>query len=127
MNEKALKKLEYDKIIQKLASFAVSPMAKEKIQNMRPYTAMSDITAAQQETTEAVSMILRKGTLTLGGFKEIRPQLKRAAMGGVLSMGELHSWKIKLICVFYLKMKCQIMQAVLYKKYVVKLKFPMKR
>ncbi len=89
MNEKALKKLEYDKIIQKLASFAVSPMAKEKIQNMRPYTAMSDITAAQQETTEAVSMILRKGTLTLGGFKEIRPQLKRAAMGGVLSMGEL--------------------------------------
>ena len=30
MNEKALKKLEYDKIIKKLASFAVSPMAKEK-------------------------------------------------------------------------------------------------
>lgn len=89
MNEKALKKLEYDKIIQKLASFAVSPMAKEKIQTMRPYTAMSDITAAQQETTEAVSMILRKGTLTLGGFKEIRLQLKRAAMGGSLSMGEL--------------------------------------
>lgn len=89
MNEKALKKLEYDKIIKKLASFAVSPMAKERAENMRPYTAMIDITAAQQETTEAVSMVLRKGTLTLGGFREIRPQMKRAAMGGVLSMEEL--------------------------------------
>ena len=89
MNEKALKKLEYDKIIKKLMDFAVSPMAKEKVEALLPYTAMTDITQAQQETTEAVSMILRKGTLTLGGFREIRPQMKRAAMGGVLSMGEL--------------------------------------
>ena len=89
MNEKALKKLEYDKIIKKLMDFAVSPMAKEKAEALLPYTAMTDITQAQQETTEAVSMILRKGTLTLGGFREIRPQMKRAAMGGVLSMGEL--------------------------------------
>ena len=89
MNEKALKKLEYDKIIKKLMDFAVSPMAKEKAEALLPYTAMTDITQAQQETTEAVSMILRKGTLTLGGFREIRPQMKHAAMGGVLSMGEL--------------------------------------
>ena len=89
MNEKALKKLEYDKIIKKLMDFAVSPMAKEKAEALLPYTAMTDITQAQQETTEAVSMILRKGTLTLGGFREIRPQMKRAAMDGVLSMGEL--------------------------------------
>lgn len=89
MNEKALKKLEYDKITKKLASFAVSPMAKERAESLQPYTAMMDITAAQQETTEAVSMVLRKGTLTLGGFREIRPQIKRAAMGGTLSMAEL--------------------------------------
>ena len=30
MNEKVLKKLEYDKIIKKLAYFAASPMAKQK-------------------------------------------------------------------------------------------------
>ena len=48
---------------------------------MRPYTAMIDITAAQQETTEAVSMVLRKGTLTLGGFREIRPQMKKSSNG----------------------------------------------
>ena len=89
MNEKTLKKLEYDKIIKKLMDFAVSPMAKEKAEALLPYTAMTDIIQQQQETSEAVSMILRKGTLTLGGFKEIRPQMKRAAMGGVLSMGEL--------------------------------------
>ena len=89
MNEKALKKLEYDKIIKKLAYFAASPMAKQKAEKLRPYTAMMDITAAQQETSEAVSMVLRKGTLALGGLKEIRPQIKRAYMGGTLSMEEL--------------------------------------
>lgn len=89
MNEKALHILEYDKIIQKLAGYAVSPMAKERAAALRPSGAMSDIILWQQETTEAVSMTLRKGAPSFGGFREIRPQLKRASMAGVLSIGEL--------------------------------------
>ena len=89
MNEKALHILEYDKIIQKLAGYAVSPMAKERASALMPSSAMSDIILWQQETTEAVSMVLRKGAPSFGGFREIRPQLKRASMAGMLSVGEL--------------------------------------
>lgn len=89
MNEKALHILEYDKIIQKLSGYAVSPMAKERAAELMPSSAMSDVILWQQETTEAVSMVLRKGSPSFGGFREIRPQLKRASMAGVLSVGEL--------------------------------------
>jgi DNA mismatch repair protein MutS2 len=89
MNKKALHTLEYDKIIEKLAAFAVSPMAKERARELQPATVMSDIAQWQQETTEATDMILRKGTPSFGGFREIRPQLKRASMAGVLSISEL--------------------------------------
>lgn len=89
MNEKALHTLEYDKIIQKLVGYAVSPMAKERAAELRPSSAMSDIIIWQQETTEATTMVLKKGTPSFGGFREIRPQLKRASMAGVLSIAEL--------------------------------------
>ena len=36
MNEKALHTLEYDKIIEKLVGYAVSPMAKERAAALRP-------------------------------------------------------------------------------------------
>ena len=89
MNEKALRTLEFYKITKQLADFAVSPMGKELAMELKPSAAMEEIIEWQQETTEAVSMCLRKGNISLGGFREIRPQLKRASMGGVLSMGEL--------------------------------------
>ena len=89
MNEKALHTLEYDKIIQKLVGYAVSPMAKERAADLRPSDAISDIAIWQQETTEATVMALKKGSPSFGGFREIRPQLKRASMAGVLSVAEL--------------------------------------
>ena len=89
MNENALRTLEYDKIIQKLTHFAVSPMAKERAAALRPSAELSDIVIWQQETTEATSMVLRKGSPSFGGFREIRPQLKRASMAGILSIAEL--------------------------------------
>ena len=89
MNEKALHTLEYDKIIQKLVGYAVSPMAKERAAELQPSSAISDIAIWQQETTEATAMVLKKGSPSFGGFREIRPQLKRASMAGILSVAEL--------------------------------------
>ena len=91
MNEKALHTLEYDKIIEKLEGYAVSPMAKERAAALRPSADMSDIILWQEETTEATTMVLKKGTPSFGGFREIRPQLKRASMAGILSIAELMS------------------------------------
>ena len=99
MNEKVLHTLEYHKVIQKLSGFAVSPMAKEMAEELTPSVSMSEITLRQQETTEAVSMALRKGNPSFGGFREVRPQLKRAAMGGVLSIPELmHMGEFLYVC-----------------------------
>lgn len=99
MNEKALRTLEYHKIIEKLAGFAVSPMAKELAKALRPSVAMSEIILRQQETTEATAMVLRKGNPSFGGFRDIRPQLKRAAMGGTLSIPELmHVGEFLYVC-----------------------------
>ena len=99
MNEKALRILEYDKIINMLAGFAVSPMAKEMAYHLQPSVSMSEIVLRQQETTEAVSMVLRKGSPSFGGFREIRPQLKRAEMGGTLSIPELmHIGEFLYVC-----------------------------
>lgn len=89
MNEKALRTLEYKKIVERLAGLAVSPMAKERAMALEPSPIMSDIVLWQQETTEAVNMMLRKGTPSFGGLREVRPQLKRANLGGVLSIPEL--------------------------------------
>ena len=89
MNEKAFRTLEFNKIIKKLTDLAVSPMGKEKAQSLVPSVVISDIVNSQKETSEAVSMAMRKGSLSLGGLREIRPQLKRASMGGTLSIEEL--------------------------------------
>lgn len=89
MNKKALKTLEYDKIINRLVSLAISPMGKEKAAELLPSNDIIEIAQAQKETTEATGMALRKGSLPLGGLREIRPQIKRVSVGGVLSIEEL--------------------------------------
>ncbi len=89
MNEKALVTLEYNKIIDMLASRAVSPMGKETAASLKPMTDLEDILLAQRETTEAAALILRKGTMPLGGIQDIRGSVARAAVGGVLSIEAL--------------------------------------
>ncbi|MCL2225212.1 MAG: endonuclease MutS2 [Defluviitaleaceae bacterium] len=84
MTLKALKSLEFNKIIEMLKNRAVSPMAKEKCEILTPFTNLADISRAQKETTEATGIILRKGSLPLGGIKDIRALIARAAAGGML-------------------------------------------
>ncbi|MGE4214356.1 MAG: endonuclease MutS2 [Anaerotignaceae bacterium] len=89
MNEKALRTLEYNKIIGKLTDFAISPMGKELCSKLKPSVSISEISQWQKETTEASEMIVRKGNIPLGGMREIRPQLKRCSAGGTLGIEEL--------------------------------------
>ncbi len=99
MNDKTLKVLEFDKILNMLQEKAVSKMGKEMAANLRPSVFLSEITDNLQETTEAVKMIFKKGQLPLGGIKDIRSSLKRAAIGGVLSVSELmHVGEFLYVC-----------------------------
>lgn len=89
MNEKSLRTLEYYKIIEKVSSFASSSVGKEKALELKPTTDINQIRELQKETSEAVSMILKKGSLKIGGLRNIEPYLKRVAIGGSLNMEEL--------------------------------------
>lgn len=89
MNKKSLKNLEYYKIIEKVASFASSSFGKEQALKLYPSSDINQIKIWQKETSEAVSMTLKKGTLKIGGLRNIEPYLKRVNIGGSLNMEEL--------------------------------------
>ena len=89
MNEKALRTLEFDKIIEKVASFASSFVGKEKVRALKPSNNIKEIQTWQKETSQAVSMILKKGSLKVGGLRYINPFLQRTAIGGSLNFEEL--------------------------------------
>jgi len=89
MNSKALNTLEYYKIVEMLKGRAASQMGKFRCEQLEPMTFLDDIIRAQNETTAATSLILRKGSLPLGGLVDIRAALKRALAGGMLQADEL--------------------------------------
>ncbi len=89
MNEKALKVLEYPKIIQKLTEYAASAPAKELCRNLVPVSDLSQIRRMQTETTDAVSRLLRKGNISFSGLTDLRPSLRRLEIGSALNIEEL--------------------------------------
>ena len=89
MKKKALEVLEYDKIIRNLTDQANSDMAKEIISEFRPFRDIRQIRDGLEETTEAVSLIIHKGPLPLGGFYDISDSVHIARKGGVLTMSQL--------------------------------------
>lgn len=89
MNEKALRILEYNKIIEKLTDFATSPMGKEMCKNLLPSTDLGEICQGQMETSDALSRIYAKGSLSFSGLRNIRDSLLRLKVGSSLSATEL--------------------------------------
>jgi len=89
MNNKALSTLEYHTIIEMLASRAASPMGKQLASELVPMTYINDVQRAQKETSDALTTVLQKGSLPLGGIFNIRPALARALIGGTLLAEEL--------------------------------------
>lgn len=89
MNEKALRTLEYNKIIQKLSELAGSSRGKELCASLLPHHELSEITRLQKETSDALSRLLRKGSLSFSGIHDIRPSLMRLKVGSSLGAVEL--------------------------------------
>jgi DNA mismatch repair protein MutS2 len=89
MNDKALRTLEYTKIIDKLTTMAGTNYGRELCSNLLPGTDLNQITRMQKETTDALSRILRKGSVSFNGIHDIRPSLMRLKVGSTLSAVEL--------------------------------------
>jgi len=91
MNQKSLKTLEYQKIINQLTEYAASAPGKLLCRDLLPSTDYQEILQAQAETTDAVSRIRMKGSLSLRGVRDVRDSLKRLEIGSALSISELLS------------------------------------
>ena len=89
MNEKALRILEYNKIIEKLTDCATSPMGKDMCKNLLPSTDLGEICQGQMETSDALSRIYAKVSLSFSGLRDIRDSLLRLKVGSSLSVTEL--------------------------------------
>ena len=89
MNRKAYQTLEFYKITERLAGHAASAGGRKRCLDLVPMQKLSDITAAQTETADALSRVYRRGSLYLGGAKDVRPSLKRLEVGSSLNITEL--------------------------------------
>lgn len=91
MNEKTLRTLEYNKIINKLETLAATRYGKELCNNLTPQTDIGTIKKLQRETSDALSRLIRKGSVSFGGIHDIRPSMKRLKIGSSLNAIELLS------------------------------------
>jgi len=89
MKAKTLKTLEYNKILDLLVQQASSSMAKEELRCLQPMTSVAEIKDALAETTQAQTVILKKGSAPLGQIYDISAAMTFARKGGVLTMGQL--------------------------------------
>ena len=89
MNSKILTLLEFNKILDLLRDQAGSGLAKERIEQLEPMTNMRMAKDALTETTEAVSVIVHKGSIPVGEIGDISSIVSMARRGRCLSMREL--------------------------------------
>lgn len=89
MNEKAYRVLEYNKILDLLGTEAASSITRKMIGELKPVLDVFSIKEILAETTEAVSVIMRKGSLPLGSFYDIKGCVNLADKGSVLTMKQL--------------------------------------
>lgn len=89
MNSKVLQTLEFNKIIDKLAEYASSPLGKELCMATQPLSDLYTITRLQKETSDALSRLWKSGSISFSGNRDIRATLKRLDVGSSLSAKEL--------------------------------------
>lgn len=89
MNEKTLRVLEFEKIIDKLKALTASELGRELVEELAPQTDFSTVEKLLAETNDGVSCIVRRGSPPMGGIHDIRHSLVRLDKGGILNPGEL--------------------------------------
>ena len=89
MNQKALKTLEYHKIIDTLTEYASTEPGKRLCRELLPSCDYQEIVQNQQETSDAVTRVRQKGSISFGGVRDITDSLKRLEIGSSLNILEL--------------------------------------
>ncbi len=98
MNDKALRILEYHKIISLLVEKASSAPGKERCQKLTPMTDITEIEEAQQQTADAFTRLVKGGRIHFSGNKDISFSIKSLEIGSALSAAELMKISASLAC-----------------------------
>lgn len=91
MKNKYLNKLELNKILEHLASFAITDLGKQKCLDLLPCNKKEKVTKWMQETTEASILLARKSTPPLVPINDITIPIKILKNNGTLSASYLLS------------------------------------
>ncbi len=89
LGEKSLRTLEYFTVLDLLAAQTVSARGREMALALRPVTDREDAALYLRQTTDAKDMMVKNGSPTLGGIRDVTAALRRCEVGGVLNMREL--------------------------------------
>ena len=89
MDERSLRKIEYDKIIHMLAEHCSFSVSREEAEALRPVNDSYHAAQLLAETDEAREMLRLYPTFSLGGLWDVRAALHHAEIGGVLEPEEL--------------------------------------
>lgn len=84
MNQRSLNALEYYKIRDMLVEKAESKPGKDIAINLMPTTNPSQVSYFQNETNEALTLLIKRGNPPLYGIYRIAEEVKRAELGGML-------------------------------------------
>ncbi len=98
MNDKALRILEYHKIINLLVEKASSAPGKELCQKLTPMTSLAALEEAQQQTADAFTRLVKGGRIHFSGNKDISFSIKSLEIGSALSAAELMKISASLAC-----------------------------
>ena len=88
MNSKILTLLEFNKILELLREQAGSGLAKKRIEQLEPMTNIRMAKDALTETTEAVSVIVHKGSIPVGEIGDISSIVSMARRGRLMDVKE---------------------------------------
>ena len=89
MTNKHFLALELDKVLELLAAKTTSGASAARAREIIPYDDWRDVTRAVGRTADINSLSVRFGTPGLGGIRDCSPEVKRAQIGGRLSIPEL--------------------------------------
>lgn len=89
MNQKVLKTLEYNKIIEILTDKADSEPGKKLCQELLPMDDIHKIRDAQRETKDALGRLFREGSTSFGNNRDLGYSIRSLEVGSTLSQSEL--------------------------------------
>lgn len=89
MDQKSLRVLEYNKIIDLLATKASSSLGLKYIEELTPKPDYKEVKDMLEETSEAQGILIKRGHVNLGGIQDVSDSVKRAEIGAVLDPGSL--------------------------------------